>query len=138
MFIASVDTSRTRRLRAIQHQSHIKGSTFPRTLFHRACVSMSSTASPLLPPGLVPLPLVQEELKWLLLETVYSAFLIPIAVVLFFFSTPQLRRRPIFLLNVCALALGIGQGIIGISNSVSLSFIDRQCLLHSNIHIHLG
>ncbi|KAI1795253.1 hypothetical protein LXA43DRAFT_1090903 [Ganoderma leucocontextum] len=83
---------------------------------------MNSTASqaiPSLPPGLVPLPLVQEELKWLLLETIYSAFLVPIALVLFFWSTPQLRRRPIFLLNVCALALGIGQGIIGISNSVN-------------------
>ncbi|KAM5530906.1 hypothetical protein V8D89_015438 [Ganoderma adspersum] len=78
-----------------------------------------SGPAPSLPPGPVPLPLVQEELKWLLLETIYAAFLVPIAVVLFFFSTPQLRRRPIFFLNVCALALGIGQGIIGISNSVN-------------------
>ena len=50
-----------------------------------------------LPPGLVPLPLVQE-VKWLNLTTTYTALLVPIAVVLFFLSTPQLRVRPI--LNV--------------------------------------
>lgn len=101
-------------------------------------VSMNSAQAvsgpaPSLPPGLVPLPLVQEELKWLLLETIYAAFLVPIAVVLFFFSTPQLRRRPIFFLNVCALALGIGQGIIGISNSVRA--FSPSTSRHSNTHI---
>ena len=72
------------------------------------------------PPGLVPLPLVQEEVKWLILITTYTAFLVPIAVVLFFFSTPQLRGRPVFVLNVCTLAIGIGQGIIGVVTSVSI------------------
>ena len=85
-------------------------------------MSSNSTTDPAsfsLPPGLVPPSLVQEELKWLLLETIYSAFLVPIAVVLFFFSTPHLRRQPTFILNVCAIALGIAQGAIGIANSVS-------------------
>ncbi|TBU23757.1 hypothetical protein BD311DRAFT_810462 [Dichomitus squalens] len=85
-------------------------------------MSSNTTAAPAtlaLPPGLVPLSLVQEELKWLLLETIYSAFLVPIAVVLFFFSTPHLRRQPTFILNVCAIALGIAQGGIGIANSVN-------------------
>ena len=70
------------------------------------------------PIGLVPLPLVQEEVKWLVLMTTYTAFLVPIAAVLFFLSTPQLRGRPVFILNVCTLAIGFAQGIIGISTSV--------------------
>lgn len=87
-------------------------------------MSANSTQGPAtlsLPPGFVPLPLVREELKWLLLETTYSAFLVPIAVVLFFFSTPQLRRQPVFILNVCAIGLGIAQGITGIYNSVRIN-----------------
>ena len=83
----------------------------------------SSANIQVLPLAVVPLALVQEELKWLLLETIYSAFLVPIAVILFFFSTKQLRRRPTFILNVCAIVLGIAQGIIGIYNSVRHSII---------------
>ncbi|KAM5530043.1 hypothetical protein V8D89_016288, partial [Ganoderma adspersum] len=40
-----------------------------------------------------------------------SSFLIPTAVVLLVFSTPILRRRPTFVLNVCAIALGLAQGM---------------------------
>ncbi|PIL26415.1 hypothetical protein GSI_12172 [Ganoderma sinense ZZ0214-1] len=59
------------------------------------------------PIGLVPLPLVQEEVKWLVLITTYTAFLVPIAAVLFFFSTPQLRGRPVFILNVNTVFLNL-------------------------------
>ncbi|KAM5531173.1 hypothetical protein V8D89_015143 [Ganoderma adspersum] len=51
-------------------------------------------------------------LKMLLIATVFSSFLVPSAVVLFVFSTPALRRRPHFILNLCAIALGLTQGIM--------------------------
>ena len=61
---------------------------------------------------LVPVASIIPSLKSLLLATVFSSFLIPTAVVLFFFSTPILRRRPTFVLNVCAIVLGLVQGML--------------------------
>lgn len=58
-------------------------------------------------------------LKMLLITTVFSSFLVPSAVVLFVFSTPAIRRRPHFILNVCAIALGLTQGIMFIYVTVS-------------------
>ncbi|PIL26386.1 hypothetical protein GSI_12143 [Ganoderma sinense ZZ0214-1] len=48
----------------------------------------------------------------LLIAAVFSSFLVPSAIVLFVFSTPALRRRPHFILNLCAIALGLTQGSI--------------------------
>ncbi|PIL26399.1 hypothetical protein GSI_12156 [Ganoderma sinense ZZ0214-1] len=58
----------------------------------------------------VPVATVVLGLKPLLIATVFSSFLLPTGVVLFVFSTPALRRRPSFILNVCAVALGLTQG----------------------------
>ena len=61
-------------------------------------------------------------LKPLLIATVFSSFLLPTGVVLFFFSTPALRRRPSFILNVCAVALGLTQGALTAYVTVSYNF----------------
>ena len=58
-------------------------------------------------------------LRMLLIASVFSSFLVPTSVVLFVFSTPVLRRRPYFILNLCAIALGLTQGIIFIYTTVS-------------------
>ena len=73
-----------------------------------------STTPAGLPGGLMlgPVASIIPSLKSLLLATVFSSFLIPTAVVLFFFSTPILRRRPTFVLNVCAIVLGLVQGML--------------------------
>nr|VWP02054.1 Uncharacterized protein [Ganoderma boninense] len=63
------------------------------------------------------LPIVQESLKFLVLGTVLSSFLIPTAVMFFFFSTPRLRRQPIFIFNVIAIIFGLVQGVINFVNS---------------------
>ena len=44
--------------------------------------------------------------------------LVPITVILFFFSTPALRRKPIFILNVMSILLGFTEGVLGISCEV--------------------
>ncbi|PIL26409.1 hypothetical protein GSI_12166 [Ganoderma sinense ZZ0214-1] len=51
-------------------------------------------------------------LKFLLISIVFSSFLVPTAIVLFVFSTPLLRRRTSFILNVCAIGFGLTQGSI--------------------------
>ena len=61
-----------------------------------------------------------EGLKGLLIATVFSSFLLPTAVVLFVFSTPSGRRRPSFILNVCAIALGLTQGTVTAYVTVSV------------------
>ena len=60
----------------------------------------------------VPVAALVPGLKGLLIATVFSSFLVPTAVVLFVFSTPALRRRPSFVLNVCAIAFGLAQGTL--------------------------
>ena len=74
----------------------------------------------------VPVEAVITGLQYLLLTTVLSSFLIPTAVVLFVFSTPVLRRQPIFILNVCAIGLGLIQGMVymyvTVSGCTSFSF----------------
>ncbi|KAI1795244.1 hypothetical protein LXA43DRAFT_882068 [Ganoderma leucocontextum] len=59
---------------------------------------------------LVPVVALIPGLKALLIATVFSSFLVPTAIVLFVFSTPVLRRRPSFILNVCAIGFGLCQG----------------------------
>ncbi|KAI1787117.1 hypothetical protein LXA43DRAFT_1098606 [Ganoderma leucocontextum] len=73
-----------------------------------------STPTEAFPGGLklVPVAAVIPCLKMLLISTIFSSSLIPTAVVLFVFSTPALRRRPNFILNLCAIVLGLTQGVI--------------------------
>lgn len=42
----------------------------------------------------------------------FLTLLFPLLIALFFFSTPQSRRRPIFILNVVAIALAITAGVL--------------------------
>ncbi|KAI0742282.1 hypothetical protein C8Q80DRAFT_1108454 [Daedaleopsis nitida] len=68
--------------------------------------SISSTVNYALDPAL----------NLLLIGTVWSSFLIPISIALFFFSDARMRRQPIFILNTCAIALGLAVGAINIYN----------------------
>lgn len=62
------------------------------------------------PPGLNYIAVVQSSLNALMIGTVWSAMLVPLLLTLFVFSTRELRRKPIFLLSVCAILLGLGEG----------------------------
>ena len=69
-----------------------------------------------LPPAVLDLILngyadgIRSSLGFVLVFTIFSSFLIPMLIILFYFSTPTSRKRPIFILNVLALASGIGVG----------------------------
>lgn len=54
---------------------------------------------------------IRPSITFIVLQTVFTSMLIPILIALFLFSTHQLRRCPIFILNVLSLLLAIGLGI---------------------------
>ena len=60
-----------------------------------------------------------EGLHLLLIGTVFSSFLIPVVVILFYFSDSFLRRRPVFLLNLSGVLLGLVEGAVTIHTFVS-------------------
>ncbi|PFH45064.1 hypothetical protein AMATHDRAFT_10086 [Amanita thiersii Skay4041] len=66
------------------------------------------------PPGLNYLWVINPSLSILMTELVGISILLPLLVILFFFSTKQLRRKPIFILNVVSILLGISMGVTGI------------------------
>ncbi|PFH45385.1 hypothetical protein AMATHDRAFT_51682 [Amanita thiersii Skay4041] len=78
-------------------------------------VSLSSPITPnnetLPPPGLNYLLVVQPTLGLMMAELVGTAILVPLLIILLFFSTKQLRRKQIFTLNVISILLGLSTGI---------------------------
>ena len=77
------------------------------------------------PAGFIPPPLginyataLDPSIKFLVIGTACSATLIPLLVVLFFFSNSSIRRQPVFILNVLMIALGLCEGAINIYNQV--------------------
>ncbi|PFH45066.1 hypothetical protein AMATHDRAFT_72036 [Amanita thiersii Skay4041] len=66
------------------------------------------------PTGLNYLLIINPSLSILMTELVGTAILLPLLIILFFFSTKQLRWKPIFILNVISILLGMTMGIIGI------------------------
>ena len=85
---------------------------------------MSSGANPALSEAsLPPIPpaiqaLLSANVNLLVVDTVFPTLLVPIAIGLFLFSTPELRRKPIFILNVVAILLGLIFGSIAIYSQV--------------------
>lgn len=61
---------------------------------------------------------VASAVDMLIVGTFFPALLVPIGAVMFIFSTPQLRRRPVFILNVLAIVSALGLGGIIIYNVV--------------------
>lgn len=68
---------------------------------------------------------IRPSLGFILVGTIFSSMLIPILVVLFYFSTPNLRKQPIFIANVISILLGI---VLGIYNA-QLEVCDGYCSL---------
>jgi len=64
------------------------------------------------PPGTAYLAAVKPQLAFLMLAVGLGSPQVPIAIMLFFFSTPQSRRHPMFFLNVLVCALTIANSIL--------------------------
>ncbi|KAK1232506.1 hypothetical protein PQX77_004357 [Marasmius sp. AFHP31] len=57
---------------------------------------------------------ITPSLNLLIIGSVWSAALVPLFILLLFWSTPSLRRQPIFYMNVLAVVLGIVLGIMNL------------------------
>lgn len=66
------------------------------------------------PPGLAYLALITPCVKLLMVGTVWAAALVPLLVLLVFFSNSKIRRQPIFLMNVFSVTMGIVVGIVNV------------------------
>ncbi|KAL0061116.1 hypothetical protein AAF712_012110 [Marasmius tenuissimus] len=55
---------------------------------------------------------IKPSLNLLIIGAVWSAALVPLLILLFFWSTPSLRRSPIFLMNVFAVIMGLVVGVL--------------------------
>ncbi|PIL26379.1 hypothetical protein GSI_12136 [Ganoderma sinense ZZ0214-1] len=65
-----------------------------------------------LPPFGQALPDLRDALNLLVVGTIFASFLIPVVVLLFFFTPVTIWRSPLFLLNVLAIILGLALQII--------------------------
>ncbi|KAF7378414.1 hypothetical protein MSAN_00268000 [Mycena sanguinolenta] len=82
---------------------------------------MASGSIPLniLPPGWTFIALIEPFLNMLIIATVFSAALVPLLCILLLFSTPQVRRQPIFIMNLLAVIAGIFTGAVGLQVCVT-------------------
>lgn len=70
------------------------------------------------PPGTNFLASIDAALPFLLIASTMSSVLLVMLVALLFFSTPSMRRKPIFILNVAAILLSIAGGVINVYEQV--------------------
>ncbi|KAK0235302.1 hypothetical protein EDD85DRAFT_954849 [Armillaria nabsnona] len=64
------------------------------------------------PAGLNYLAAIRPSLNMLILGTAWSSAMVPLLFALFLFSSPKLRRTPIFILNVLSISMGLCLGIM--------------------------
>lgn len=87
----------------------------------------SSTPNVFPPPplGLNYIAAIQPSLIFLMIGTAWGGILLPLLVALFFFSTKDSRRRPIFILNVLSIALGLFMTFFNAALEVRFRIIHR-------------
>ncbi|KAK6997311.1 hypothetical protein R3P38DRAFT_2563560 [Favolaschia claudopus] len=73
-----------------------------------------SSSPAILPPGVTFIAVIQPSLYLLIIGTVWAAALVPLLCVLLFFSNHQVRRQPIFLMNLFTLIMGIIVGAVNL------------------------
>jgi hypothetical protein len=79
----------------------------------------TSFLPPPLPPGMNYIATIQPCIVSLMIATIWTGILLPLMVALFFFSSKDTRRKPIFILNVLSLSLGFFLGIFDACTQVS-------------------
>ncbi|KAH8818938.1 hypothetical protein DL96DRAFT_1622450 [Flagelloscypha sp. PMI_526] len=79
----------------------------------------SSLPLPSPPPGYVSLAAIQPLVYDLILTAVWSSILVAMFFFMFFLSTPQIRRTPLFLMNVVAVVAGVVAGFIQVDRMTS-------------------
>ncbi|KAJ7157797.1 hypothetical protein C8R46DRAFT_958768 [Mycena filopes] len=66
------------------------------------------------PPGLNYIAAITPSLSLLMIGTVWSSMLIPLLVILLLFSNSEMRRKPLFIMNLIAVLAGIVLGAMNV------------------------
>ncbi|KAJ7157809.1 hypothetical protein C8R46DRAFT_1113019 [Mycena filopes] len=66
------------------------------------------------PPGFNYIAAIKPSLSLLMIGTVWSSMLIPLLVILLLFSNSEMRRKPIFIMNLIAVLAGIILGALNV------------------------
>ncbi|KAI0632654.1 hypothetical protein C8Q77DRAFT_1158137 [Trametes polyzona] len=88
-------------------------------------MSLNTTAGPPAPDstlqadGLTTAGDLNSSLSILLVGTIGSAFLVPISTAVLFFSSQKAHQRPMFLLILVSLVLGVGEGALNMYNQIN-------------------
>ncbi|KAF8799271.1 hypothetical protein BYT27DRAFT_7202443 [Phlegmacium glaucopus] len=72
------------------------------------------------PPGLNYIAVIHLSLNFILIVAPLGAVFVPLIITLFFFSTPQIRRQPLFILNILACFCGLCQACLTVGQEVQL------------------
>ncbi|KAJ7830399.1 hypothetical protein B0H13DRAFT_1514563, partial [Mycena leptocephala] len=67
---------------------------------------------PPLPPGLTYLAALPPSINMLMIGTVGATVLVPMFIALLVFSTEEMRRKPVFILNVISVLAGFAMGVL--------------------------
>lgn len=86
---------------------------------------MSDTAT-LPPAGLNYISTIRQSLNFILILTPLGSVLVPLILVLFFFSTPQSRWHPVFILNILACCGGICEVVTNVALETKLILFPLQ------------
>ncbi|KAK1235433.1 hypothetical protein PQX77_001346 [Marasmius sp. AFHP31] len=85
-----------------------------------------AAAAPLPPAGTNFISAVQKTLIGVLLAQSFTVLLIPLTIALFWFSTPASRKKPIFILNIVAIALALTSGVLLIYRGITIILSPRH------------
>ena len=97
-----------------------------------------TVSSSVAPPSLN--AIIHPSLNSLMLSHTFSSLLIPLFISLFYFSTPQGRRKLIFIFNVAAILLAFAVGVLCDGVAVSptpMRMADRMKSSHTD-SFHIG
>ncbi|KAH8818818.1 hypothetical protein DL96DRAFT_1560338 [Flagelloscypha sp. PMI_526] len=92
---------------------------------------MRSSSLPL--PGYVSLATIQPLVYILILNAAWASVLVVMLFFAFFFSTPQIRRTPLFVMNVVAVVSGVVAGFVQVDR-MAISILSSQRPANSVIH----
>ncbi|KAF8217224.1 hypothetical protein K438DRAFT_1558570 [Mycena galopus ATCC 62051] len=81
-----------------------------------SAASTNLTSIPAPPPGTQWIAEISPALNFIMIGATMGSALLCMLLALFFFSSPSLRRKPVFILNTIGLLLGIGYAIAQFKN----------------------
>ncbi|KAJ7765511.1 hypothetical protein DFH07DRAFT_737759 [Mycena maculata] len=100
-------------------------------------MNSSNVVPPLLPPGLTYLAALPPSINMLMIGTVGSTLLVPMFVALLAFSSREMKRKPVFILNIISISAGFGMDILSSWTEIQ-TMLDPEGAFNINVFIAMG